>query len=152
MSHYHRSFQDSLKQKECVEKQIAEIRLEFLHSTLKLKATHPSETSVDFQSVGRSIRLLLALASTATKLKATHPPETSVRLLMALASTVIPDFSLLQIHDQDICSLLDRTVWSYIPRDRTLQRAKCLDLRFPPRWLCRLLSPEMTQSSLVGNY
>jgi hypothetical protein len=31
----------------------------------------------------------------------------SVRLLMVLANTVIPDFSLLEINDQDFCSLLD---------------------------------------------
>jgi hypothetical protein len=35
----------------------------------------------------------------------------SVKLLLAFASTVIPGFSLLQIHDQDICSLLDMYVF-----------------------------------------
>jgi hypothetical protein len=34
----------------------------------------------------------------------------SVKLLLAFASTVVPGFSLLEIHDQDFCSLLDMQV------------------------------------------
>jgi hypothetical protein len=35
----------------------------------------------------------------------------SVKFLLAFASTVIPAFSLLEIHDQDFCSLLDMYVF-----------------------------------------
>jgi flagellar biosynthesis protein FliR len=35
----------------------------------------------------------------------------SVKLLLALASTFIPGFSLLEIHDQDLFSLLDMHVF-----------------------------------------
>jgi hypothetical protein len=35
----------------------------------------------------------------------------SIKLLLAFASTVIPGFSVLEIHEQDFCSLLDMYVF-----------------------------------------
>jgi hypothetical protein len=37
----------------------------------------------------------------------------SVKLLLAFASTVIPGFILLEIHDQDFCFLLDMYVYMF---------------------------------------
>jgi hypothetical protein len=49
--------------------------------------------------------------SLVSMLKFLPPVGRSVKLLLAFASTVIPDFSLLEIHDQDFYSLLDMYVF-----------------------------------------